>query len=115
MGTGDGKKDGELHEETTSKRDSDVVGQHLAIRMSQATSVEPSLSESTESDRGEEREQESDRNIENINEKVMKVKVNMMTKVVKLMGTMEKKADKEMWKEVEVKKQVIKQIGRIYK
>ncbi|KAK9169004.1 hypothetical protein Syun_001144 [Stephania yunnanensis] len=90
---------------------SDVAGQQLVIRMSQTISVEPSSSEATELDGGEEREQQIDENIEKRNEKAMKEIVKLKTKAVKLIGKMEKKVDKDMGKEVKVKKQVMEDMS----
>ncbi|KAK9112232.1 hypothetical protein Scep_019751 [Stephania cephalantha] len=59
-GTGASKKHGDLNDGVAAAQPSDLAGQQLGIRMSQATLVEPSTSVATESDRGEGREQENE-------------------------------------------------------
>ncbi|KAK9163085.1 hypothetical protein Syun_003987 [Stephania yunnanensis] len=61
-GAGASKTYCDLKEGATDNQLSDLPDQQLAIRMSQANSLEPSSSDATESDRGEGREEEIDEN-----------------------------------------------------
>ncbi|KAK9169413.1 hypothetical protein Syun_001553 [Stephania yunnanensis] len=71
--------------------------QQLAIRMSQATAVEPSSTKATESDRGEGRKK-SEENTKQRSEK--------SDEEERLTAKIEKKVEKEMKNEIEVKEQV---------
>ncbi|KAK9120286.1 hypothetical protein Scep_018379 [Stephania cephalantha] len=71
-GAGASKKDCDLDERAAEDHSSDLAGQQLTIRMSQAIALEPSSSEATESDRGEGRKRKVKKTLEQRSEKVIK-------------------------------------------
>ncbi|KAK9094936.1 hypothetical protein Scep_026405 [Stephania cephalantha] len=97
-GVGLSKKNCDLNDGVAATQPSDLAGQQLTIRMSQATAVEPSSSEATESDRGKRMEEESEENTEQRSEKSDENRETI--------EKMERKVEKEVEVEVEAEVQV---------